>query len=317
MGQACTKKSHSAPIQDELEPEIHFKTYKSTFDGHYTKVEGEFNILQYFQLFEYLTILTNLEIHHLNAPVVIPKIETSTLLANNADSAPGLVVPEKAFLAELTKADFQVFLENKVMKNFVVFAQVMKDETNANIFKEFMVELFDALILCYVDLYKKKNPGVKVLKGQIKSLKKLVIISIGLLFCKSSNRSKVNFFFNLFLNENGRFEKSQDLEDFLFFLFIIPSTCSLRVVKKLGDRYEKITKIDDESYLKLLDAFEIKDILRLKDIFIKNFFLGGKTLTKTEFEFKFVNEDFGWIFSTNGIRENLEKSNDIKPPEEE
>jgi hypothetical protein len=225
----------------------------------------------------------------------------------------------KNYLQNITKPDFQVFIENKVMKNFLVSSLIEK-ETDSDIFKAFMLEIYDSLVLCSIDAFKRKNPGVKVKKGQIKSIKKLDIIAVGILLACATNRSKIDFLYNLFSQEEGYFKHSEDLEDFLYFLFIIPSTCGFRSIKNLGEKFpEQMDSLSNEEFYKKLDAFEIEDIHRLKGIFITDFFKGSNRLSKNEFESRFVTatgeENFGWIFSSSGIRFMLEKNNDVKKPE--
>lgn len=292
MGGMCSKYNEQ-PHAVEEEPDIKFKKYSSSLEGYYEGVEGKYNFLKYFQLCEYLLLLTNMRVEKENPS------ET------------------RDYFQEVSRQDFLIFIENKIMKNFLVYTMLNEKEKNADIFKDFMVDLFDSEVGAAIDSFRHKNPGVKVYKGQISSVKKLNVISIGLLYCCAKNSSKMNFFYNLFVNETGNFVNSDQLEDFLYFHFIIPATCAFRAIKKLGERYpEDFTHLSNEEYFKKNDAFEIKDIYRLKDIFIRDFFKGKERLSKSEFTANFTQEDgFGWIFSPSGIRAMLEKNNDVKPQE--
>lgn len=291
MGQLCCKKKNKqmllVAVPDEPEKPLFFKEYTSSFDKLYTKIEEYYNLLKFFQLYEYLLLLTNLKIEGGN--------------------------PQgKSMMQELEKPKFCVFVDNKILKNYLIYAYAVENEERTNIFKDFMLDLFDTLVRCSIDLYKQKNPDKKVKKGQISTVKKIAFIALGLLYCQSNNRVKVNFLYNLFLNEDGLFTLSEDLEDFLYFLFIVPASCSLIVIKNLGDKYDKIGAISEEDFINTRDNFEVKDVLRLRGIFINDFFKGKNTLTKDEFENKFFSEqeEFGWIFNTRGIRAYLEKHND-------
>jgi hypothetical protein len=276
--------------QEEVEVPLQFKSYTSSFDRFYVKLEDDYNLLKFFQLYEFILLLTNLRIE-------------------------GQVETDKAYLHELDKARFSVFVDNKILKNHLIYEFTAENEERSNIFKDYMLELFDSLIKCSVDLYKTKNPGKKVKKGQISTVKKLTLISLGLLYCYSNNKSKVNFLFNLFLSEDGNFVLNEDLEDFLFFLFIIPASCSLWVIKNLGDKYEKIGPISESDFENTRNNFEVKDVLRLRGIFIRDFFKGETRLTREAFDkrFEIADGDFGWIFNTNGIRRFLEVNNDNDP----
>jgi len=98
-----------------------------------------------------------------------------------------------------------------------------------------------------------------------------------------------------------------------------PSFCSLLAIYKTRQNFEgDFDALDEDTFKGILDAYEVKDALRLRDIFIKDFFFNGKTsLDKNDFEKKFKEGDFGWIFSPEGIRWSLEVNNDVKPPQED
>jgi len=72
----------------------------------------------------------------------------------------------------------------------------------------------------------------------------------------------------------------------------------------------------EEQIQKLLDAFEVNDILRLRQVFLDDFFKGKEQLNRNEFNAKFGQNQFEWIFIPEGIRFMLEKNNDVKPPQE-
>jgi hypothetical protein len=283
----CLKKPTNE-IHEEQEVPVVFKESSSSFDKYYKKIENEYNFLKFFQFYEFLLLLGNLK----------------------TDSPQN--VTEKAYLQELDKGRYCLFVDNKILKNYLIYAQTMENETNTAIFRDYLIELYDTMLKASIDLYKKKNNLEKVKKGTIVTLKKLYIMAVGLLYCAANNRTKMNFFLNLFLNDKGEFELNEHTHDFLFFLFIVPSTSSLRAVKNIGEKYDNFGKIPDEEFLKIYDNFEVADILRLKEIFVKDFFKGKITLSKAEFEKKFIDEDFGWIFTPSGIRGYLEKHNDKK-----
>jgi hypothetical protein len=301
MGTACSKlcskkKIIRPALKDEPEPEIAFEKKTSSLDHYYKKIENDYNFLKYFQLYEYILLVTNMRVGE-----------------DDANS-----IHDKDYLEEIDKARFCLLLDNRILKNHVIYSIVVENESNTNIFRDFQLELYEAMLRANIDLFKKKHPDVKVKKGSIVAVRKLYIYAIGLLYCNANNRTKVNFFRNLFVNSQNLVEVDENFENFLFFLFIIPSTCSLRALKALTDKYDRLEKIDEEGYLKILDNFEIKDILRLKDIFIKEFFGEAKSLNATDFENKFTGvgrTNFGWIFDACGIREALERNNDVAPTE--
>lgn len=68
--------------------------------------------------------------------------------------------------------------------------------------------------------------------------------------------------------------------------------------------------LNNHEYYKKIDAFTIKDINHLIEVFIKDFFGDSTKLLKSQFELKFTQENsFGWIFCCSGIRQLLEINN--------
>jgi hypothetical protein len=226
-------------------------------------------------------------------------------------------------MQKLDKVEFSLFIENKVVKNYLVTFLSMKggeEEGKDRVFKNFMSNLYDSLTFAGKDLFLINNPGEKPKKGSNASIKKLSLIPLALLHCQGHNRDKVSNLFNLFSDENSEnFENSKELRDFLFYLFILPTTCSLRSAKKTAESCpDKLEAISHEEYVKKTDAFEVKDIQRLREKFLLEFFLGSEKLTKDEYMSRFKeggDKNFGWIFSASGIRHYLEISNDVKAHE--
>jgi hypothetical protein len=51
-------------IKEKEVVEIKFKSYKSSFDSIFSKVENNYNFFQYFQAYEYLFLLTNFNVEN-------------------------------------------------------------------------------------------------------------------------------------------------------------------------------------------------------------------------------------------------------------
>lgn len=302
MGTLCVKKQK---IEIKIEQqELTFKEYKSSFDKYYTEIEQKYIYLKYFQLYEFLVLLTNYQTRdHLD--------HCKDLRKNHEINGCHSKV-NKEYLYEMTKADWVTFNKNKITNNFMTQSPMEKQETDNAIFNDFMENLFELLLKGYITVYKHKNPGVSVKKGQITTLKKLYLISVGLLFCRSKNITKIGLLYNLFLDENGSFARSNELDYFLFFLFVIPSTASLNVMHRLGNKYlEQLGSLSRQDFNRLNDSFEVKDIERLMETFYKEFFKGEDKLSKRVYDQRFANSEFGWIFSPNGIRSYLETYGNI------
>jgi hypothetical protein len=291
----CNKHKKKQLQEEEKEKDLEFGNYTSSLCKYYKKMEKDYNLLKYFQLHEFVLILTLFHVE--------PKV----------DPFKKDLIEKKESKQEMNKEEFTVFLENKILKNFLVSFIMNDREDDIQLFKDYAKFLFDSLIECEKDYWRIKNPGIKLKKGYILSLKKIHILPMGLLYCCSSNISKIDMIFELFSNTDREFELSEDFENFLFYLFITPSSCSLRALKLIAQNFpKKLEEISPGDYTQRSDALEISDIIRLKDKFLNDFFKGKTKISRKEFEDNFRNEDFGWIFSTNGIRLFLENNNDIK-----
>lgn len=302
MGQQCLQMCNKKKKRDTLLEghtaeeqkikETKFITYSSSLDSFFKPAEETYNLLKYFQMYEFLLLFSHMKIH------------SEYQIDGN--------IEKHNYLKEITKDEFLIFIDNKIMRNYLVISLINDNELHAAIFKDFMSELYHSTLFAVIDHFKRKNPGVKVKKGSIKSVKKIYIFVIPLLYCLSSDKAKMDFFFDLF-SQGDKFAKSPELFDFLYYLFIIPSTCAFRACRNLGEKYpNKFDHVSNEDYLKNTDAFEVNDIMRLIDIFIDTFFKSNDFVQRYEYEQKFCLGDFGWIFSPKGIRAMLEKHNDVK-----
>ena len=112
---------------------------------------------------------------------------------------------------------FQSFIENAILKD----REVGEEET---IFKEMNAELFKSLKLKLKQNY---NEDIS------KKITKRDLISLGILFCKTSNISKIKVVFDIFKNENEEFVKSKELDEYLLCCFLISSYCMISAKKKI------------------------------------------------------------------------------------
>ena len=88
------------------------------------------------------------------------------------------------------------------------------------------------------------------------------------------------------------------------------SYCLLSAMNKVGSTNEEVGKIGKEDLLKLINVSELKDCENLVSLFNNNFFEKEK-YNWEEFKGKFedLDDGFGWIFSSKGIRRKLEENN--------
>ena len=141
-------------------------------------------------------------------------------------------------------------------------------------------------------------------------IKKKNLLALGMLFCASNNVEKIKLLFDIFKNENEEISKSEELDDFLLSLFLIGSYCLINARKRVGDSNEGMEKLSKEDLVKLINVAELKDCENLIKIFNENFFT-KESFNWEEFKEKFedIENGFGWIFSSKGIRRKLEEHN--------
>ena len=133
-------------------------------------------------------------------------------------------------------------------------------------------------------------------------MRKYYCIALGFIFCRGPMIDKIEFLFQTF-NKNKQFKKNKRFEEFLIITFIIGSYCLLSYKSK--NSYESFI----QEYKIFFNAFEITNIKKLCEAFVNNFFLEKESYNEEEFIEKFKNESFQWIFSSSGIRYQLEMNN--------
>jgi hypothetical protein len=268
------------------EKEIQFPNYISSNDGILEKLEKVYNLFNYITLIEYINQLENFS------------IETATVPFSKAYKTKYSKLDE--FLTHNVSIDeFQSFLENKILKLKENYELSGNNETLANIFKDSKREIYRTLEQKLNQHYNKKDPN-RILKRNL--------LTFGFLSCLSTNIGKIKLFFDLFSNEN-KFVKSDELNDFLLSIFLVSSYCLIAAAIKIGKNYNEVKKLSDDEITNGLKVMELKDNENLVEVFNKSFFEKDE-YNWEEFKKKFEGENgFGWIFSSKGIRSNLEKNN--------
>jgi len=268
------------------EKEIEFPSYISSNDKLLEKTEKVYNLFNYITLIEYINELENFS------------IETATIPLSKAYKTKYSKFDE--FLINPISIDeFQSFLENKILKLKENYELSGNNETLANIFKDSKREIYRTLEQKLNQHYNKKDPN-RILKRNL--------LTFGFLSCLSTNIGKIKLFFDLFSNEN-KFVKSDELNDFLLSIFLVSSYCLIAAAIKIGKNYNEVKKLSDDEITNGLKVMELKDNENLVEVFNKSFFEKDE-YNWEEFKKKFEGENgFGWIFSSKGIRSNLEKNN--------
>ena len=287
--QQCRKKGYEkvnylAPDEKEIE----FKDYSSPNDTPLSDLEKLHNFFRYIPLYEYINLLDSFSIENSTIKDDNPKRNTFSST-------------DEFFQKDISAEEFQSFLENKIFNVDEVLDLLGNNEKSASIFKQMCIEIYKSLELKLKQNYNIEDPIV---------IKKKNLIPIGLLFCDSKNIEKIKLFFDIFKNENDEFIKSEELDNFLLSNFLIASYCLISARNKIGKSNDDMEKISTEDLKKMINVAELKDCQNLVKIFNEQFF-DEENINWTEFKKKFENIEngFGWIFSSKGIRRQLEEHN--------
>ena len=271
------------------EKEINFKDYTSPNDEPLTIIESKENFLNFVQLVEYVNLLEQFT------------IESSTV--NSERQLRTKFSSKDEFLTkEISLEEFQSFIENKIFTLEELYEITGNNEKSASIFKQICIEVYKALELKLKQHYNESETPVII--------KKRNLLAMGLLFCNSNNVEKVKLFFDIFKNDNEEIAKSEELDDYLLSLFLTGSYCLISARNKIGGNYNEVGKLPKEDLVKLVNCAELKDCENLVNMFNNNFFV-KESYTWEDFKGKFedLENGFGWIFSSKGIRRKLEENN--------
>ena len=271
------------------EREIEFNKYISSNDDSLKIIEEKYNILIYIYLLEFTNYLET--------------FSSNTATVPFQGKFKNLFSSKDEFLnTKINIDEFQSFLENKIFKINSVYEICGSNENLQSTFIDNFREIFKCLELKLNQNYNEKKRD---------RMKKKHILALGMIFCLSTNIGKIKLLFDLFADEEKKFKKSEELNEFLLTMFISASYALVNSLYKLGKNHDDINKISNDEMVKLLNASELKDNQNLLEKFNETFFEDKESLTYDEFKNKFKNKEkgFGWIFSSKGIRFMLEKYN--------
>ena len=269
------------------EKEILRIKYKSNYDFLFEELEHKYNILGHIQLIDYVNLLNNYE------------PETATL------NLTGVMKKDYSHhdysLSYVMTVDiFQNFIENKLYKTSEIIQLSEKKELMLSTFTEVCREIFNSLELKLNQHYEEKRND---------RITKKILISLGVLYCKSDVIGKIKLIYDLFKNDKDKFVKSEDFEKYLISSFLICSYCMLSVRKKIIRANKKIPEMKEEDFINCLKVCQLKISLNLLKIFNENFF-DKDEFDWNEFKNKFNQKEngFQWILSPKGIRKMLEEN---------
>lgn len=269
------------------EKEILRIKYKSNYDFLFEELEHKYNILRHIQLIDYVNLLNNYE------------PETATL------NLTGVMKKDYSHhdysLSYVMTVDiFQNFIENKLYKTSEIIQLSEKKELMLSTFTEVCREIFNSLELKLNQHYEEKRND---------RITKKILISLGVLYCKSDVIGKIKLIYDLFKNDKDKFLKSEDFEKYLISSFLICSYCMLSVRKKIIRANKKIPAMKEEDFINCLKVCQLKISQNLLKIFNENFF-DKDEFDWNEFKNKFNQKEngFQWILSPKGIRKMLEEN---------
>ena len=268
------------------EKEISFKDYSSPNDAPLSEVESSNNFFKYMTLYEYINLLDSFTVENSTIESDLPK---KSQFSNMDDF----------YQKEMSVEEFQSFIENKIFNLEDIKDLIGNNEATASIFKQICIEIYKALELKLRQKNNDENPIV---------IKKKNLIPLGLLFCNCNNIEKIKLFFDLFKNENEKFCKSYELDNFMLTDFLTGSYCLIDARNKIGKNFDTISELKRDELIRLVNCAELKDNQNLLKVFNETFFDKEK-FTWVEFKQKFEDKEngFGWIFSSKGIRRKLEE----------
>ena len=291
----CRKKGYQkinylAPNEKEIE----IKDYSSENDKHLEIIETKQNFFRFVQLVEYVNLLEqfNIEI----ATIITDEPMRTQFKYNDK------------FLSEtINEEEFQSFIENKIFNLEELSELIGNNQEAASLFKQICLELYKSLKLKLNQHY--NNDSIDS-NDSIDIIKKQNLLAIGILFCACENIEKIKLIFDIFKNESNEFCKSENLNDFLLTLFLISSYCLISARNKISNTKLGIGQIEKEDLLKLIKVSELKDNENLVKIFNDSFFKQEK-YRWDQFKNKFqdIDNGFGWVLSSKGIRRKLEENN--------
>ena len=332
--QSIKEKPKKMPLSDYT-----YNPIKGNNDIYFTKIELNFNLLNQFNIENYL-YLVNTNQNELNIEKNKNFINASNLKTNEYDKEIETVDPLSSIegykenlelsieennksclktnsLLQLFKENMILaFIEKKITRNALIDQNKINDKDIAY-FKNFYYKFSDSCTTSFKAFCKKYNHHkLNTPKGQ-DCYPKYFLAALGFVFCVSTYRNKLFLLFNI-LSNNSHCVSSKDfkLKLFMFILLSTPSSNFVSALEKFAQEDEDVRKeFPQEEGIRLYGAYEFKDIIRtmeniIKDIFeVSNLEEQEKILNFDEFSSTFVSKNYFWLFSSSGIRAYLERNN--------
>ncbi len=292
MGKLCNKRKKLTLNDDiDVETEIKIKKYKSSFDKEFSKLESIYNYLTFITFKDFVFVLNKFSLEN---------------AVNEEDYNNKELNFDKILIDSISIDEFQSFIENKIFKHPVVIYKL--NEISNTICKDNLLEIYKSLNKKLIQFDKENNNN-----NNNNRIKKYNILAFGVLFCNGKNISKIKNIFEIFKNKttNNLEKNSNEFNDFILTLCLIPAYCTIYSRNKLNESYNnELGDFDTELIKKILDASELKDSVNLCKIVCEKIF-ENENVNYEKWENLFVDEEngIGFILSPKGIRNMLEKNN--------
>ena len=266
------------------EQEITFEQYSSTNDKIFEPIEIGYNIFRKISLIEFINFLDNFSPN-------FPIFDYKGLKINFSSN-------EKFLTEKILLEEFEEIITKKILVSYESKETLIKKEILFPIFKSICQIIYKSLEEKLI-LYKKKK--IYIIKRHL--------LSIGFIYCQSTNIGKIRLLFDLF-SKDGKFGPSNEINDFLISLFIIVTNSMINARIELGGKYN-IPKLKENELILTYRISEMKGLENLLKYFNHHFFNDKQSFEYSEFREKFIDDEecFNWIFSPSGIRYKLEHNN--------
>ena len=296
MGSCCVCCSTKLKVEDDdidKSEEIEIKTYTSKYDNEFTVLEKKYNYI------------SNITFRDFAYSLNLFSMDNATLQDDYTNKPEEYSKNDSLFKDDITQDYFQSFIENKLFKHPFI-NNLLSDEEGSAICKECYIQIYGALEKKLMQADRENSRK----KNNQNRIKKYHILCFGILYGAGLNISKIKLIFDLFKDENGKLKKSNDFEDFLLGLFIIPAYCILYTRIKLGPRYSLIGEFDNSKVKETLENCELKDSMNLTNVTLEKIFgPENKELNYEEWKNLFARHSIDYMLTAPGVRANLEIHN--------
>ena len=278
-----TRVNYLAPEENE----IVLKDYSSSNDTLLEIIESKQNFFTKIQLVDFVNLLEQFD------------VETSGVITDEPMHS-NFSSDDEFLDKSMTIKEFIIFIESNILTLDDLSNSIKKD--GVIFFKRFCIEMYKSLESKIKEHYNNKI--------DFNIIRRRNILAFGILFCDCENIEKIKLFFDIFKDEeNKEFSKNDLLNDFLITLFLLGSYCIINTRNNLFDEKKEIKKLEKGELLNFYKIYQLNCCQKLVETFNETFFT-KENYNWQEFKkhFEDIDNGFGWILSSKGIRRKLEEN---------